>query len=117
MNSEKIIGWILLAVGIAIIAWGIFYSFNIFTGKAEPPAIFKVVATNTTTSPKGGGLVDIQGQLGNIVSEQLKGILPLDFLPKLFNLICWSIFMWILVFSSGKIADIGIKLLKKNKES
>jgi hypothetical protein len=38
--------------------------------------------------------------------------MPSDFMPLLFNLIAWSIFAGILIFSGAQIAGLGIKLLK-----
>jgi hypothetical protein len=110
MKIEKIFGWVLLTAGIFIIIWGVFNSFNIFTAKQEAPAIFSMAEKETTQK---GGVLDIQVQMEKMISEQLKGILPVDALPKLLNLVAWSIFMGILFFAGAQIAGIGIKLIKK----
>jgi len=112
MKMEKIFGWLLLIAGILIIVWGIFNSFNIFTAKQEPPAVFKLVEEKTL--PQKEKTQDLQVQMEKMIGEQLKGMLPADFLPKFLNLISWSIFMGILVFAGGQISGIGIKLLKKS---
>lgn len=112
MKIEKIFGWILLVIGILIIVWGIFNSFNIFTAKQEPPGVFAIAEKGT--APQKGGTLDLQAQMEKMIGEQLKGILPLDSLPKLLNLIAWAIFMSILVFAGGQISGIGIKLIKKS---
>ncbi len=83
MKIEKIFGWILLAAGIFIIVWGIFNSFNIFTTKQEPPAVFSTVVEEITAS-KSGSVLDIQAQMEKMIGEQLKGILPVETLPKTF---------------------------------
>ena len=111
MKIEKIFGWILLVIGIFIIAWGVFNSFNIFTAKQQPPAVFSMVPAETAS--KDISLLDIQAQIEKMVGEQLKGILPVDSISDIFNLIAWSIFMGILFFASGQISGIGIKLIKK----
>jgi len=112
MKMEKIFGWLLLIAGILIIVWGIFNSFNIFTAKQEPPTVFKLVEEKTL--PQKEKTQDLQVQMEKMIGEQLKGMLPADFLPKFLNLISWSIFMGILVFAGGQISGIGIKLLKKS---
>jgi hypothetical protein len=113
MKLEKIFGWLLLITGILIIIWGILNSYNIFTAKQEPPPVFKM-SEKEATLPQKGKTQDLQAQMEKMIGEQLKGILPLETLPKLLNLISWSIFMGILFFAGGQVAGIGIKLLKKS---
>jgi hypothetical protein len=109
MKTNQIIGWLLLALGIAIIFYSIFSSFNIFTGKTAAPQIFKSEVQKTSLSQKGGSL---ESQFQEMIREQLKGFIPADTLPKILNLVVWSIFAWILIMAGGQIAGLGIKLLK-----
>lgn len=114
MEATKIIGWITFLAGVLIIIFTLYYSFIIFSGKIPPPQFFKIEAKEVTskgkipTSPQ-----EIQKQLGQMIAEQLKEILPVDFLPKILNLIVWSILAWILIFGGSQIASLGIKLLKQ----
>lgn len=113
MNFEKIIAWILLFLGLAIILYTLYFSFNIFTIKATPPEIFKVAQKQEPLPKKEVKPLDIEAQMEKIIEEQLKGMLPAEFLPKLLNLISWSIFAGILIFAGGQISTLGIKLIKK----
>lgn len=106
---KKIIGWVLLAAGLAVIAWSIQSSFSIFTAKTAAPEIFKIQASSTGQISTSA---DLQEQLGKMVGEQLKGLLPQNTLPGILNLISWSIFVTFLVFAGAKISGLGIKLLK-----
>jgi len=47
-----------------------------------------------------------------MIGEQLKGMLPVDTLPKILNLAVWSTLAWILIFGGAQISSLGIKLLK-----
>lgn len=116
MKFEKIFGWVLLVAGVGIIFWTLISSYEIFTGKARVPEFFKIEKkeiqtpahkTKFPTSPE-----DIQKQIGEMISEQLKEILPADVLPKTLNLISWSILAGILIFGGSQIANLGIKLIK-----
>jgi len=113
----KIFGWVLLLAGILIIIWTLYFSYNIFTGKASVPEIFKIIDYNppTTLTPPLSveEMAGTQAQMEKMIGEQLKEILPTEFLPKLFNLIAWSIFAGILIFGGAQISNLGIKLIKK----
>ncbi len=113
----KIFGWILLAAGVAIIGWTLYSSYNIFTGKAAMPDIFEIEekveeasnqAGKTPTSP-----TEVQQEMEKMIGEQLKGLLPTDILPKILNLVVWSMLAFILIFGGGQISGLGIKLIKK----
>jgi len=111
--ARKIFGWVLLIAGLLIIFWSLYSSFNIFTGKTPAPEIFKIEEKKEVLLPQKGEVQDLQAQLEKMIGEQLKEMLPIDFLPKLFNLIVWSILAGILIFGGAQIASLGIKLIKK----
>jgi len=77
---------------------------------------FEEKVTQTPVTQKGKtptSLEEIQQELGKMISEQLKGILPVDTLPKILNLAIWSMLAWILIFGGAQIASLGIKLIKQ----
>jgi len=53
------------------------------------------------------------GQLQKVLQEQLKGLIPADALPKILNLVAYSMLVFILIFGGAKISEIGVKLLNK----
>jgi hypothetical protein len=110
---KKIGGWVLLIAGLAVIFWSIDSSFNIFTAKAAPPEIFKIEQKKNQVSGSLSSPAELQEQIGQIVGEQLKGILPENSLPAILNLISWSIFASFLVFAGVSIAGLGIKMLRQ----
>ncbi|MBI4836904.1 MAG: hypothetical protein HY813_00650 [Candidatus Portnoybacteria bacterium] len=118
--SRKIIGWLLLFVGLAIIFWALFSSYNIFTGAKEVPTLFKTerpaaISSSPQQSASGAMEQDLQEQAQNIIQgqigAQLKEMMPAEFISKIFNLIGWAIFVGFLVFAGGRVAGIGVKLI------
>ncbi len=107
---KKIVGWLLLTIGVLLIIWGIWSSYEIFTAKKLPYEIFKAQETQEVSLEQEEGSPEEQMQ--QVIKEQLGEMLPSGFLPKLFNLIAWSVFVGILVFAAGKISILGINLLK-----
>ncbi len=117
MNFTKIIGWVTFLAGGLIIGYTLYSSYNIFTAKSPVPEFFKFEQGGTQTSgaQKGGILTaqeQLQQQIGQMLGEQLKGLMPVDFLPKISNLIVWSMLAGILIWGGGQISNLGIKLLK-----
>lgn len=116
VNLTKIFGWTLFLVGIVIIFWTLYSSYNIFTAKTALPEFFKIETKETTPTPFKKKVSikpeEIQEQLGEMIGEQLKRMLPVDFLPKFLNLVVWSMLAGILIFGGSQISSLGIKLLK-----
>jgi hypothetical protein len=117
MNYKNIIGWITFFAGILIIAFALYSSYNIFTGKAPLPEFFKIEgkaaqAPLTQKEQVPTSLEGMQQQIGEMLGEQLKGLLPEGFLPKILNLFVWSMLAGILIFGGSQISGLGIKLLK-----
>jgi len=115
MTVKQIVGWFFVFAGVLLIAWTLYSSWQIFTGKATPPEIFKITSPSAKQS-KTEAVQDLQAQaqelLSQTIKEQLQNILPANYGPKLLNLISWSIFATILLFGGGQIAGIGAKLIR-----
>jgi len=105
-------GWFLLVIGLMIIFWGLYHSYQIFTAQIEPPEIFKF-AQNQTSLGENEGILDPEEMIGNIVGERLEQMMPISSISKLFDLIAWSIFAMILFFGGVQVAGIGVKLIKQ----
>ncbi len=115
----------LLIAGLAVIVYGLYASYLIFTAKMEPPKFFTIQAVNTqnqlpsavnpktTSNPRpedllSGNGIDINQLLGN----SLNSLFPAGDMNRIMNLAIWSMFVAILFWGGGQIAGIGIKLLK-----
>lgn len=141
-SSNKIIGYLLLAVGLGIIFWSVFASYDIFTAKKEAPKVFSynnkgIVSLDNNSDKKAGSgetvnidkskLADpnylksleaeqkaqVEDMVKNQISGQLKEMIPEEFTLKILNLSSWSMLVFILIFAGSKIAGLGIKLMKE----
>lgn len=109
MALERILGFFFLFLGVGIIVFTLFSGYQIFNGNAAPPQIFSALDEQGATKPASA----LEGQLQNVLQEQLKGFIPVNTVPKILNLSVWSLFLGLLMFGGGQIAGIGAKLLKK----
>jgi len=109
MEKNKIIGYVLLAIGLLLIILPLWQTYNIFTGKAMPAQVFmRPVALKVNQNVS---VLDIQGQVQNALIK----IIPIDFIDNILNLATWLLLLWILIYGGGKIAEIGVKLLNGNR--
>lgn len=94
-----------------------FSSWNIFTGKSKVPSIFKIKEKKTETSLPVKKNQSPEQKAEEITQQefqrQLQKMLPTETVPKLLNLISWSILAGILIIGGGQISGLGIKLIKK----
>lgn len=108
-SIKKFLGIGLLAVGLVIVFYGLYSSYNIFSAKAPAPQLFTAEPVQVSSDKTG-----VEAQLQGLLQEQLKGFLPTNSIPQLLNLMSWSIFAGILIFGGGQVAGLGIKLIKWN---
>ncbi len=117
MKNVKIFGFVLVFLGVGIILFSLYSSFNIFTGVNLAPEIFPLEQQVTGLDEKQTvSLLDIQGQMEQIMKEemgkQLQSMFPPNFMASMLNLTAWSILSGILIFGGAQIAGVGSKLLR-----
>lgn len=112
---KKIFGWVILIIGILIIVWGLWTSYQIFTGEIPIYEVFtpETIEETSLTKDKINFDLPIEQQIQGIIKDQIGQILPQELLFRFFNLGAWWIFMMILMLGGGKLAGIGINLLKE----
>lgn len=115
-TMKTFVGWLLLILGVLIIGWGLFSSYKVFSASTEAPEIFKIEQGQTAADPaiskKASGSSQ-EEMLQGLIQEQLKEVIPIDkFLPRLLNLVSWSIFVGLLIMGGGKISLLGIRLIR-----
>src|SRR5581483_5614831 len=102
-TTQKIIGYVLLSVGLLLIIIPLYQAFNVVTGKAMPPEIFK----NSRVEPyKNVNPADFQKQIENAFIA----VLPLDLLYQTLNITIWSILLALFMVGGKHIAIIGVAL-------
>jgi hypothetical protein len=104
--TNKIIGYLLLIMGLILMGGTIFQSYNIFTDKASAPLVFKTEVPQQTS----GGTA-IEKQINDEIQKQLNQVLPATTITKILNLTAWSMLAFILITAGAAIASIGTKLI------
>jgi len=98
-KNEKIVGYILLTLGVILLLFSIFEMINVYTGNVSPPNLFNLSDISLPSGPDGTNITLIQGA-------------QLNQLPNLFF---WFILMGFVMFAGGKIASLGVSMIKDIK--
>lgn len=117
IKPKKIIGFLLLVLGISIIGAALLASYNIFTDKTPVPGLFSSEdfegKEELEIDQEESGL---EQEMRNLVREsvenQMTNIMPPSLIARLLNLISWSIFAGIAIFGGTQFSKIGITLLR-----
>lgn len=109
MKLTKLLGLLLLILGLAIIFYTIFNSYQIFTNKMPVPEVFELTPVKADTD---SNVFNLEAQFEKMIGSQLQQMLPANSISKIFNLFSWSVFAGILIFAGSQIANLGVKLLK-----
>ena len=113
MNSDKLIGYVLLAMGLALIGFAVCQSYVIFTGKSPASLVFKNEAKlQPIKGSEGVAVQDFQKQLQDQVRTQISQMIPTDAVVTVLNLLVWTMLAGTFIFGGGQLAGIGIKLIK-----
>lgn len=110
MAVKQIIGWFFVALGVAIILYSLYNSFQIFNGLKNAPSIF-VTQESIIKNPAESSI--LPEEIAIQFQQYLKNVMPPSNVNQLLNLISWSIFSWILIIGGSHIANLGIKLVSK----
>ena len=102
--TNKITGYALLITGLLLIFFTLYQSYNIFMGNSSAPLMFKVQVPAQPSKTSG--------QLNEEISKQIGQMIPADTLPKILNLLSWSILAGIFIFSGGQISSLGVKMIR-----
>jgi hypothetical protein len=105
MNSEKVVGYLLIVVGLGIIFFALFTASQIFSGSKSPPALFRMEKSSKPIS------------IGGVEMPGLEFI-PIEYLNLSGNLTFFLLFMWLLLSAGGRVASIGVGMISiKTAES
>ncbi len=99
-KDEKVVGYILLAVGVLMIFFSVYSMFVVFTGASAPPSLFNFSDVSLSVPQPEGGSETMQ-----IVSGQ-------D-MNRMADMGTWYMLMFFVVYAGGKVASLGVNLLKE----
>ena len=99
IRSEKIIGYALLSVGVIMILVSVYLMFDVFTGARSPPSLVH--------------FSDISIPVPSPEQKENVPIVSGEVLDKLVAMSFWYMLMFFVMLAGGKIASLGISLIKE----
>ena len=106
MTTEKTIGFILLGIGLVVIAAAMYMAFNVFTGSSVPPEISKIEELTIATAAADNS--------SGIKIGPAKLVLNKEF-NKIVDMGLWCMFTMFLVVAGSRISSMGIQMLREIK--
>ena len=97
-RNEKTIGYVLLGIGVMFLIFSIVEMLMVYSGTAPPPNLINL-SDITTPALDGSNVTLIQGAQ----------------LSQLPNLLFWFVLMFFVLFAGGKIASLGVNMVKDIK--
>ena len=95
-KDEKIVGYVLLAIGVIVIFFSISQMMVVFTGGSPPPKLFNF-SDISIPAEQGQNILLMSGQE----------------LSKLAAMVFWYMLMFFIMWGGGKIASLGVNLLRE----
>ncbi len=101
--SPQTLGYIFLIVSLIMIIGSVYSMYKVYTGAIPAPSMIHVNSTIAVPAGTGTGTLTIT-----------------DFIPGpdlnwLINTVMWFVLMIFIVFSGGKIGDLGVQLIRTIK--
>ncbi len=96
LKNEKVIGYALLVLGIILLLFSIVEMINVYYGNSPPPKLFELQDISLPVGQNASGISLIQGAQ----------------VSQLANLFFWFILMGFVLFAGGKIASLGVTMIK-----
>lgn len=121
LNSEKLLGYSLLGIGLIITAVATILAIGVLTGATAPPKVFEFEAPTIALPQLGSDSLTESLAAQGIDPAALQGapseikILPDDVFNGLVNMGVFYLAMMFLASSGAKVAGLGIKLIKDIK--
>ena len=117
----KFLGFFLILVGVFLVFFSLYLSFKVFFGKENPPLIFKETLKEKKEESKifqknldPEKILQIQSK--EALKEALSEIFPEEKVNKFLNLFVFSLFIFILIFTSSQMVTMGLKLINLKAE-
>lgn len=98
IKEDKIIGYVLLIIGIVLLLFAVAEMSAVYTGAASPPKLITISDVSWPT------------QDGSVVT-----LMQGDQISQLPNIFFWFLLMVFMLLAGGKIAQIGVSMLKDVK--
>lgn len=99
VKTEKIIGYALLILGVILLLFSVYEMVNVYNGNTPPPNLVSLSDISLPTDQSGTNITLVQGAQ----------------ISQLPNLFFWFILMGFVLLAGGKIASLGVSMIKDIK--
>jgi len=102
-QTERIIGYILIGIGLVCILFSFYSMYNVFTNVVNPPEIFKMQSLSLTTTVAGA---NGPAQINIALDQEAR---------KVVDMFLYYLFMFFVVIVGSRLGSLGIQFIKEIK--
>jgi hypothetical protein len=115
--NNKVVGYLLLSIGLIAIFFSAFSVYSVFTGKTQPVQLFNSDGISLDLGKLMGGQMPPEQaeQLGNVQNPAQSELIKPELINKPLNLSAHLFLMGFLVNAGFRIASLGNQLLRPIK--
>lgn len=113
---NKILGYILLFIGLFCVGFALAQSFQIFMGYVTPPMLFKEISDESQDSTGTSSKLAVEMQLEQQILQQMDRAIPPNAVPQMLNLLSWALFAGIFMFGGTQLTGLGLKIIMHHEE-
>ena len=104
-KSTTILGYVLLVLGLLLIAFSLYQAYTVFISKSLSNEMFKYEKKQIAESTNP---YNVESQVGTAIEK----IWPMELIYNVLNLAGFAILLAIFMFGGKQVASIGIQLIK-----
>ncbi len=121
IRGNQIVGYVLLAAGIAMIMLAVYGMYKVFTDIEPPPSVitlsdikFSIPGLGAEPVNEAGPAVEVEPEI-EPASEMKEEILLMagDQVSKITNMMLWYIFMLFVASAGARLGNLGVKVIRE----
>ncbi len=103
----KYFGIALIATGVLLVLYAVFFAAGIFVQEKQPPEIFQEQEVPLSDMMPTGAEEDTLAAMGG--GATIEDVFPIS---KMLNVVAASMFAMLLIFGGSKLTEMGVRVLK-----
>jgi hypothetical protein len=108
---ERVVGYLLLAVGIVVMIFSVYYAYNVLTNRIKPLTVYHASETKPQQPVTQKELLDNPSTAMQLQSQMLSHVMEKQMIPSL-NLGATLFLMYFVMLLGYRLSSLGVQLMR-----